>query len=207
MVCMVTVCHSLRLRPRISPPIQATRVVRNVNQPHYWLIALTLFCDSTDSCLVTKTNGFASSEPNESEGISHQSHNLHITEAPLPSALHLGYSEVAFDPPKVPGQATPQEKWLIDWEAWGSLFQETWYLNREKEPSNYSGKSVLTRWLDPYEDEGGAVLWRCHVPMEGERWCHNTTIRLDRGIAHVRNHLNFKPYRCEGQCGDEDWYA
>jgi len=111
------------------------------------------------------------------------------------------------DPPTlVESEATPQEKWALDWEAWEALYQEPWYLNQEEEPINYLGKSVLVRWLAQPKTEGEKE-WSCCVPLKGETWCGHKIKRLDRAITHVRGHLNLRPYPCGGRCENENWYA
>lgn len=110
------------------------------------------------------------------------------------------------DCPKVESDATPREKWLIDWEAWQEYYREPWYLNQEEEPLNHEEKSVLVRWLDEPGTEGGGK-WTCRVPLKGETWCKHKIKRPDRAITHVRRHLNLRPYPCEGKCKNQIWYA
>jgi hypothetical protein len=114
--------------------------------------------------------------------------------------------ETDWHPPMRPGELSPREPWLIDREAWEALSQEKWYLNQEEEPLNHSGKSILVRWVNCLETVEGPC-WRCRVPMKIEGWCPKTFTRIDRAIAHVRNHLGLKPYPCEGLCGQHNWYA
>jgi hypothetical protein len=70
----------------------------------------------------------------------------------------------------------------------------------------HNGKSVLFRWLD--EDEAG-TSWTCCVPLnnEGLGCGHAPFKRPDRALAHVRQHLDLKPFPCEGKCGNEGWYV
>ena len=139
---------------------------------------------------MTKRNNFASDQPYQA-GVSSQSHSLHRAEETPTSALCSGYRWMALrviDPPGSScGIMTPQEKWCMYWEAWKSLFQEMWYLKQE-EPLSYTGKSILIRWLDTHEAEWGTG-WKCHVPVERERWCEHNTRRLYRAIPHVRTYL------------------
>jgi len=110
------------------------------------------------------------------------------------------------DVPKVPSEASPREKWLLDIKAWEELFQETWYLKQDEEPLDQSGQSTLFRWLDRFESEEGKG-WTCCVPVEKDKWCRKKISRSDRAITHVRTHLGLKPYPCEGDCGNQAWYA
>lgn len=119
---------------------------------------------------------------------------------------HLNPTQFIADVPTVPSEATPRDKWLIDFKAWEELSQEMWCLNQEEEPLNHSGQSVLFRWLNRIgTDERKG--WSCCVPLKENMWCTYTSNRPDRAITHVRGHLGLKPYPCEGECGNQDWYA
>lgn len=58
----------------------------------------------------------------------------------------------------------------------------------------------------PYEtipSHGGLVKlsngqWQCP-------YCHKQFRRRDRGQAHVNVHINARPYRCDGSCGNPIW--
>ena len=89
-----------------------------------------------------------------------------------------------------------------------ALKTEDWYINKEVEPT-WNGKSVLVQWLNEVEKDGSMHL-ECCVPLvdQAEGWCRQRLPRLDRGIAHVRNHLGHKPYVCGGypNC-KQGWYV
>jgi hypothetical protein len=110
------------------------------------------------------------------------------------------------NPPLVPSQATPPEKWQLDRNAWDAQLQEAWYLDQVEEPLDHTGTSVLARWLHPLEGEGEKG-WRCRAPIEGETWCTEEIKRKDRAVIHVRVHLDLKPFPCEGHCKKQNWYA
>lgn len=110
------------------------------------------------------------------------------------------------DVPIVLSEASRPEKWFIDIKAWEEHFQEMWYLNQEEEPLNHSGQSILFRWLNRFDTEEGKI-WSCCVPLEENQWCTYAINRPDRAITHVRAHLGLKPYPCEKECGNQNWYA
>lgn len=123
--------------------------------------------------------------------------------AARPELLLKFYSRV------VPTDMPPHERWLVDHQAWGALFQATWYLNKEEEPLNDSGKSILDRWLN-YIDTDDKKGWSCCVPLHDheDTWCTKEFNRFDRAIVHIRgHHLGLKPYPCEGGCKAQNWYA
>ena len=113
----------------------------------------------------------------------------------------------------VPSQYTIHERWEIDSAMFEALKKEDWYTNNEVEPDcAWNGKSILTQWLNEVEKEGSKHL-ECCVPLvdvDGAiYWCRKIFPRLDRAIAHVRNHLEHKPFVCGGypNCKQEGWYV
>ncbi len=108
-------------------------------------------------------------------------------------------------PPILRNQNTDQESWKADRKAWKEHAEEDWFTGQSEEPYlPHNGKSILVRWLN---DEGQG--WTCCVPLDVEgRWCdHKPFGRIDRALAHVRKHLNLKPFPCEEHCGTEGWYV
>lgn len=112
--------------------------------------------------------------------------------------------------PTVPNQNTIHECWEIDRALFEALKREDWYINKEVEPDTWNGKSILTQWLNEVEKDGSKHL-ECCVPIvdRADHWCRKPFPRLDRAIAHVRNHLGHKPYECGGypNCKQEGWYV
>jgi hypothetical protein len=41
---------------------------------------------------------------------------------------------------------------------------------------------------------------RCHI-------CHRTFVRPAHLDDHLNAHMGLKPHRCEGKCGNQNWYA
>lgn len=45
----------------------------------------------------------------------------------------------------------------------------------------------------------------CLVPVDGN-FCGYQNIKKERMLSHIRDkHLDQRPWRCEGQCGDDSW--
>lgn len=108
-------------------------------------------------------------------------------------------------PPVLQNQNTVLESWMADREMWKEYEEFDWVIGQKVEPyMPHNGRSILVRWLN---DEGQS--WTCCVPTNVEgRWCdHKPFGRPDRAIAHVRKHLNLKPFPCERRCGNEEWYV
>ena len=100
-----------------------------------------------------------------------------------------------------------QEKWEIDRKNWKLNTELDWFKKQEIEPLYpFNGKSILTQWLKEVNE---GIGWVCSVPLDSEqRWCdHGPFNRLDRAVAHVRKHLNLRPFRCGGECGWVEWYV
>ena len=102
---------------------------------------------------------------------------------------------------------------MIDCGLFEGLKSQDWYINGELEPdAPWNGKSVLTQWLNEVEKDGITQL-KCCVPLvdRADEWCPSPKVfsRLDRALAHVRNHLGHKPFVCEGlpNCKQEVWYV
>ena len=110
-------------------------------------------------------------------------------------------------PPIVLGQNTPLEKWKAGRKWWKAYYKVDWFMNQQLEPTMpHNGRSIFLQWLNEAE-EGNS--WVCRVPLDAELgWCdHKPFRRFDRAIAHVRKHLDFKPFPCEGRCGNNGWYV
>jgi len=108
-------------------------------------------------------------------------------------------------PPILRTHNTRQESWRVDRKLWKAYYEFDWCKNQVIEPFMDNGKSVLVRWLDEAGENKG---WTCCVPLDPEaKWCIHPFRRLDRALAHIREHLDFKPYPCEGKCRNEEWYV
>lgn len=111
--------------------------------------------------------------------------------------------------PVLRNQNTPQETWKADRKMWKAYDKLDWVINQQLEPNMpHNGRSIFLQWLNEVEVEEGNS-WVCRVPLDVELgWCdHRPFSRLDRAIAHVRKHLDFKPFACGGRCGNERWYV
>ncbi len=65
---------------------------------------------------------------------------------------------------------------------------------------NHTGESPLMAFVDRRE---GTLC--CLVPVEGV-FCGYKNIKKERMLAHIRDkHLDQRPWRCDGQCGDDTW--
>ena len=118
-------------------------------------------------------------------------------------ALHV----LVGPPPIVSNHNDPQETWEVDRKIWKTYAELDWFKNQELEPyMPHNGKSILIQWLDEV-DEG--ISWMCCAPLDSDKsWCgHGPFKRLDRAVAHVRKHLDLRPFRCGGDCGRAGWYV
>ena len=109
--------------------------------------------------------------------------------------------------PVLQNQNTPQETWTADRKMWKAYYKMDWFMNQQLEPDlPHVGRSIFLQWLN---EVGEGNSWVCRVPLDVELgWCdHRPFNRLDRAIAHVRKHLDFKPFACEELCGNEGWYV
>ena len=65
---------------------------------------------------------------------------------------------------------------------------------------NNTGESPLMAFVDRRD---GAFC--CLVPVEGE-FCGYRNVKKERMLSHIRDkHLDQRPWRCDGQCGDDAW--
>ena len=110
-------------------------------------------------------------------------------------------------PPVLRSQNTPEQKWKADHDTLKEYNESDWFKNQDIEPlMPNNGRSIFVRWLDGV---GEGQSWTCRVPLNVEgSWCdHKPFGRPDRAIAHVRKHLDLKPFPCAGRCGNEEWYV
>jgi hypothetical protein len=59
--------------------------------------------------------------------------------------------------------------------------------------------------------EGTTRDFQCMVPIHDSKgdvvFCGHQIQRKDRILRHVKDiHLHYRPFVCEGKCGDADWY-
>jgi hypothetical protein len=95
--------------------------------------------------------------------------------------------------------------------AFGML-QEPWLMSNEKEPSLCPEDYVVRVGLLPAGDYFSRfelffdrnAKHRCHW-MEGNERCAHEASRKNRAIGHAHSHFNYKPYVCEGTCGNAGW--
>jgi hypothetical protein len=129
--------------------------------------------------------------------------NLHNRNGPaVPVVLTLPIA-----PPIVRNQNSRHESWKIDHKVLEAYKELEWFKDHNVEPNMpHNGRSILIQWLDE-DDEG--ISWTCCVPLESEAsWCGNGPFRrMDRALAHVREHIGLKPFPCKGRCGTEGWYV
>jgi hypothetical protein len=88
-------------------------------------------------------------------------------------------------------------------------FSPYWSIAMTKHPESEKGMSSISstsglgsqRMSSTSSISGlGSEELRCHI-------CHETFIRRTRLDAHINGHMSLKPYKCDGECGDPDWYA
>jgi len=93
-----------------------------------------------------------------------------------------------------------------DRELWRRLLKQPWVLKQEIEPRKSNGESVLLDWLDGVET---GKLWTCAVPLDSPqtRCEHAAFNRIHRALAHIRGHLEVRPYACGGRCRMSGWYV
>ena len=134
-------------------------------------------------------------------------HSSFITVSDLAQySRSLGVPVLLISPPKVANQNTPRQKWEAARKMWMAYEECHWFKNQELEPNMpHEAKSVLAQWLNQVD----VTVWQCVVPLDTEEaWCHHPHLkRFDRALAHVRSHLGLKPFRCDGKCGMNTWYA
>lgn len=69
-------------------------------------------------------------------------------------------------------------------------------------------ESLLYRWFirlpPPHNDR-----FECQVPVNDDRsaYCKATMHKKWRILSHIRSHLQYRPFACNGQCGVPTWYA
>ena len=71
------------------------------------------------------------------------------------------------------------------------------------EPTDHHRRSVFLQLLR--ETPNFPHHYECIVPRSNGTPCAKTFNRSDRGLTHIRAHLDHRPFRCEGQCGDNKW--
>jgi len=75
----------------------------------------------------------------------------------------------------------------------------SWLRNNDPEPGDGQNKSILLGFLKA-EDPNNPLT--CLFDD-----CGKNFYEQDRALGHVRMHLGHKPYPCNGQCQDINWYA
>jgi len=113
--------------------------------------------------------------------------NVHC-DLPPSSSLQLRFSE---DLVPLPGsQPGSYQKWRLLEASSGH-----WNPN-EPEPLTTSGTSPLLEFTERREG-----CFYCVVPLE-TGLCNYSNIKKGRMLSHIRkDHLNFRPFPCGGQCG------
>jgi hypothetical protein len=115
--------------------------------------------------------------------------------------------------------SVPQSQSLLQrWSLGGDLLtlRETiktrpWLLQNQPEPlltgdlpyDSQTRKKIST-WFDPFFDSDNNH--RCRWIENGIR-CDNITGRKEHARAHARDHFNYTPFICGGQCGTLGWYV
>lgn len=93
-------------------------------------------------------------------------------------------------------EATRQMRW------YSFLTDAQPYLAQGLDPSDpVTGRSRLPEWITTET----AQMFVCEVPLPNGQICKVQKNRLDRAMAHTRQHLDLKPFKCGGQCGVSDW--
>ena len=69
-------------------------------------------------------------------------------------------------------------------------------------------ESLLHRWfirLPPPDNH----RFECRVPVNDDRtnYCGATMHKKWRILSHIRTHLQYRPFACDGQCGSTGWYG
>jgi len=119
----------------------------------------------------------------------------------LPVVLILPHA-----PPILENQNKPEDSWRADLKSWKEYHESDWFKDQVIEPDlPHNGKSILVRWL---KEVGEGKGWTCCVPLDGEgNRCIRPFGRPDRALAHVREHLDLKPFPCKGTCRTKGWYV
>ena len=69
-------------------------------------------------------------------------------------------------------------------------------------------EGLLHRWFirlsPPLRDR-----FECQVPVNSDcaDYCRSTMHKKWRILAHIRSHLQYRPFACKGQCRETTWYA
>ena len=65
---------------------------------------------------------------------------------------------------------------------------------------DHTGESPLMAFVGRREG-----TFCCLVPIDGE-FCGYQNVKKERMLSHIRDkHLDQRPWRCDGQCGDDEW--
>lgn len=83
-------------------------------------------------------------------------------------------------------------------------FQHSSYVKENRlEPTDYRRRSVFLQLLR--EIPGPQHRYECIVPLPDGTPCAKTFNRPDRGVTHIRAHLDHRPFSCDERCGNKKW--
>lgn len=121
---------------------------------------------------------------NYSQHHAHQSHPMPSVHSPSHSRAHAHRQSIG----------EMQSRWLAL-----KAMTTTWPPGTI-EPCDLSGESPLMAFVERSEGK-----YHCRVPVE-DGGCGKGNIKKDRMLAHIRKeHLQFRPLACGGQCGLVGW--
>ncbi|CAG8710395.1 9745_t:CDS:2 [Acaulospora colombiana] len=75
------------------------------------------------------------------------------------------------------------------------LFSQ-WLQDDAPEPRTKNNASILEAFLDSKDGR--------QCPFDN---CDKSFLRKDRAIGHIRQHLNHRPFKCQGKCKNLKWYV
>jgi hypothetical protein len=110
-------------------------------------------------------------------------------------------SPTAAQPASVPSGSQAPGPSTEDHSAWHQIRSEStrWDPNRP-EPVRGDGHSILMN----FAARGDRAIYCC-VPMSHE-FCGYSSEKKERLLHHIRKeHLNFLPFPCGGECGSQTW--
>jgi hypothetical protein len=71
------------------------------------------------------------------------------------------------------------------------------------EPTDYRRRSIFLELLRETPDS--PHHFACIVPRSDGTPCGKTFNRADRGLTHIRTHLDHRPFYCRGRCNNKNW--
>lgn len=107
-------------------------------------------------------------------------------------------------------QHLPPDRFLVDLARF--IAGQPWFQTHNQEPPLHEDEEVVKEGHLPSGSSHSRFdlffeaddRHRCLWIVKGKR-CHHRALRLGRARGHAHSHFDYKPFMCEGGCGNPEW--